>query len=78
MLKSKLIMDKKHDDILKHLPELIDENGDPDINHTEKKEKDVDLEVKVEEDFDIKDEAEEGFEIGGVIFIDDSEDIEKV
>lgn len=78
MFKSKLIMDKKRDDILKHLPELIDENGEPVINHTEKKEEDVDFEVKVEEDFDIKDKAEEGFEIGGVIFIDDGEVIEKV
>ena len=43
-----------------------------------KKEEDVDFEVKVEEDFDIKDKAEEGFEIGGVIFINDGEVIEKV
>ena len=37
MLKAKLIIDEKHDDILKHLRELIEENYNPDISDTKKK-----------------------------------------
>ena len=37
MLKAKLIIDEKHDDILKYLRELIEENYNPDISDTKKK-----------------------------------------